>query len=548
MTFLPIVSRELRVASRRRWTYWGRFTACLLAILGATAVFLASDKTTPQYEIGAALFGTLATLIFIYIAFAGTQLTCDCLSTERREGTLGLLFLTDLRGYDVVLGKLAATSLTAAYSILAVLPVLAVPLVLGGVTHAEVWRVALVSANLLFFFLAVGMFSSSVCREDHRALALSIFISVATVMASPLIATWLDQTRHRIPLPDWFWGLPCPAFGCIAAFDGAYTRQIGWRAAFWWNAILTQLYSWFWLLLACRIVRHSWKESTAGPRRGKWRDRWRAFFEGSAAARAAVRRKLLAVNPFLWRAGRSRGARIAPWAFLAVAAALWFVSGKLFRNHHLLDEPNDLLCLAAVLFVLKVWVASEAGRCLGEDRRSGALELLLTTPLGAEEIVRGQRKALWRQFFGPMAFVLLLNCLFLHEALRHETDHENRQGFVIYYLLMAAFLVLDTYAMSWLSMRLALSGRKPIRVIMLSLWWTVFLPGLLSLGLIIVCVIRDEIGNFDFTPLMFGLIWGIPSLAADLIVIAAGRINILTRFRGEALGRAGTSRPARPAR
>ena len=29
--------------------------------------------------------------------------TADSLSAEKREGTLGLLFLTDLRGYDVVL-------------------------------------------------------------------------------------------------------------------------------------------------------------------------------------------------------------------------------------------------------------------------------------------------------------------------------------------------------------------------------------------------------------------------------------------------------------
>ncbi|HQU46125.1 MAG TPA: hypothetical protein PK867_25150, partial [Pirellulales bacterium] len=43
------------------------------------------------------------------------MLTADCISSERREGTLGLLFLTDLRGHDVVLGKLVVAGLGAFY-------------------------------------------------------------------------------------------------------------------------------------------------------------------------------------------------------------------------------------------------------------------------------------------------------------------------------------------------------------------------------------------------------------------------------------------------
>ena len=36
---------------------------------------------------------------------------------------LGLLFLTDLRGHDIVLGKLAATSLRAVFGLVAIVPV-----------------------------------------------------------------------------------------------------------------------------------------------------------------------------------------------------------------------------------------------------------------------------------------------------------------------------------------------------------------------------------------------------------------------------------------
>ena len=46
--------------------------------------------------------------------------------------------LTDLSGYDVVFGKLAATSLRSFCGLLAILPVLAIPLLLGSVTGKEV--------------------------------------------------------------------------------------------------------------------------------------------------------------------------------------------------------------------------------------------------------------------------------------------------------------------------------------------------------------------------------------------------------------------------
>src|SRR5206468_1737190 len=79
--------------------------------------------------------------------------------------------LTDLKGYDVVLGKLAATSLDAFYGLIAILPVLAIPLLLGGVSIEEFWRMSLVLTNALFFSLAAGIFVSSMSRGPRKAMA-----------------------------------------------------------------------------------------------------------------------------------------------------------------------------------------------------------------------------------------------------------------------------------------------------------------------------------------------------------------------------------------
>ena len=138
MTFLPVVDRELRLAARRRATYWTRllFAVVCAGIVGLVLMFAWAARGGTS-GIGSGLFLFLTLLALGFSAFTGVFLTADCLSEEKREGTIGLLFLTDLKGYDVVLGKLLATSVPAIYGVLAVFPVLAITLTMGGVTAAS---------------------------------------------------------------------------------------------------------------------------------------------------------------------------------------------------------------------------------------------------------------------------------------------------------------------------------------------------------------------------------------------------------------------------
>ena len=175
MTFLPIVGRELRVAARRRLTYWGRALFALLAIVIGVFVYLANYRSGPL-SFAERLFGTLIWLATFYCLFSGIGFTADSLSEEKREGTLGLLFLTDLRGYDVILGKLAATSMSGFYAILALFPMLAVPLLLGGVTVGEFWRVVLVLVLTALFSLAAAILVSALSRSRRKARAGAFFL------------------------------------------------------------------------------------------------------------------------------------------------------------------------------------------------------------------------------------------------------------------------------------------------------------------------------------------------------------------------------------
>src|SRR6266850_340199 len=190
MTFLPIVERELRLASRRRGTYWNRTLSALVAILVFACILLFSTHE-PTKEVGKTLFITLSSLFCFTSLLAGIRYSADCLSGEKREGTLGLLFLTDLRGYDVVLGKLAATSLNAIFGLLAIFPVMAVPLLMGGVTVHEFWRLVLVLVNALFFSLAAGVFVSSISRSARKAMAGTFLVILAVNALIPALGAYI---------------------------------------------------------------------------------------------------------------------------------------------------------------------------------------------------------------------------------------------------------------------------------------------------------------------------------------------------------------------
>src|SRR5215813_9790061 len=99
MTFLPIVERELRISSRKAGTYRVRwiFAGSVLAIW--FFLLATSSHSMPTHTRSRMLFAAVGVLAFTFSLFAGVFLTADCLSYERREGTLGLLFLTNLRGY-----------------------------------------------------------------------------------------------------------------------------------------------------------------------------------------------------------------------------------------------------------------------------------------------------------------------------------------------------------------------------------------------------------------------------------------------------------------
>jgi ABC-type transport system involved in cytochrome c biogenesis permease component len=475
MIFLPVVERELRTAARRRATYWGRLAAAVMGSAVAAWVLIAASDL--GIRTGALVFEVLSGVVFVYAALGGLLATADCISEEKRDGTLGLLFLTDLKGYDVVFGKLASTSVKIICGVLAVAPALAVSIVLGAVTGGEIVRVVLVAVNLLFFFLCVGLFASAVCRQDNRSLALAAILSVALMAGVPMVArlSFLHVTNPDVGF------ILSPAFGCFASFDLFFDKFP--HAWFWLNFLVTQILAWSLFFLSCRIVPRSWQDSTAG------KETRRRLVKVKRVRGTDERKEVLAVNVFLWRATQPGMHRAIVWFALLAVAVMWFAIDT-FLPLRRFDVGTDVVMLVVAGAILKAWLASEASATLSSDRRNAALELLLTTPLPEQEILKGQRLALWRQFAEPAAAVFLANMfLLMMEIIRlplRVSLSDDRNLFIGLHLIVGLSLLVDMLTMSWVAMWQGLIMRKPNNAAMLSIIKILLVPYALFFGFYIM--------------------------------------------------------------
>ena len=396
MTFLPIVDRELRVAARKRSTFWMRIIAALVAlVIGSGFLILATvGWGFGTVNLGKGLFATLTWLGLAAALSTGLFFTSDCLSEEKREGTLGFLFLTDLSGYDVVFGKLLATSLRGFYALLAVFPVLAITLLLGGVTGAQFWKTALALVNALFASLAAGLFVSAISRDSQRALAGTLLLLFVWVAAGPAMDGTFAAVKQRTFSP--IVSLSSPGYLFVMA--GAWGKT-----PFWHAFLINQALAWTFLGLACVLLPRTWQERAATGN-GNWVHWWKF---GGVNRRLMLRRRLIANNPVVWLIRRKRWQSLALWLFAIVLAA---ALAGIFAS----DKMGWIIwSYFGGLFTLGLYLsfALQSGRFFVEARRTGLLELMLATPLTGKQIVQGQWRALLRLFGPPVALYLAVHLI-----------------------------------------------------------------------------------------------------------------------------------------
>ena len=529
MSFLPIVERELREAARRHSTYAMRLFVAAAAILTGVFFYLANVRNPPQ-GIAQSIFLGLSVLALIYCLAAGRRSTADCLSQEKREGTLGLLFLTDLKGYDVVLGKLAATSLNGFFCLVAIFPVLAVPLLMGGITSGEFWRMVLVLLVTFLFSLAIGVFVSALSWNARRAMGanflLLLFLSASLPACAGAIAYF--SPTHQIVYELLY---PCPVFSFYLCSDASFKWQ---SERFWCSLGVIHGLTWLLVGWTSRLAPRCWQDQPSKAGQFRWRDRWEKLIFGDSRKRLRFRQRLLQINAFYWLAARARLKPLGVWVAL-LFVGLWWLFMRLVLGFKPVEESLSLTTVFILNLLLKLWIAVESVQRLAEDQKNGALELLLSTPLTVRDIVQGQLLSLRRQFLGPLLAVVAIELPLIWGASYHAFP--NGQAVLVPGIGGIMMLLADIAALIGVAILTALRARSPNHASVSTISRVLILPSVLwgALALLSRIWILSFGGDEPGWKFYFAL-WFILGVAADLAFGLPAWWQLRTRFRQLAAG------------
>ena len=399
MISLPIVERELGIASRNLGSWLSRWIIAIVAVCFG-GLWLGMAYSVGGMMKGDVFFAILAWACFVYCLLAGLWTTSDTLTREKTDGTLGLLFLTDLRGYDVVLVKMITASLKSFYGVLAVLPVLALPLLMGGVTNDQFWRTAGALLNILIFSLSMGMFFSALSLSSGRAVFWTFF-SLFSVTMLPLIHLWLGGTASALNFVSPGFAMAnasAPVIGTPAAGFSGHWAWLGSGLAV--SGMLLVLASW--------TISHRWRETKLRPQTPSLGERPDGDRLQSSAERQSA---ILNANPVGWLVWRVRSFRTSRRLLMALMITI----GLVLPGFVVLAGAgiDDLwIFMGSLVWVGSFWIRLEVARhavtTIHEAKASGALEQILVTSVDEKEFRRGHFAAMVRFWMWPVILLASL--------------------------------------------------------------------------------------------------------------------------------------------
>ena len=501
----PLVELELRAGARRPLFYWLRgLLALALGFQGYELLdrFVMAPPPAPGMPWvaapaaimnGAIVLRQMSWLLFLFTLLMGL-LSADSINRERREGTLGLLLLTDMTPGEIVWGKMLSCGLTSFLVLLGSVPALMFPVLAGGVTGSEAALIGLGLLNTLFVALAAGLWMSTVFRERRYAVAATLGL-VGALAFGPELLSGSCFGAAAVPFSR--------LFG-LAGWMTAARLPVLFKLPFVVWFIVMHVVGWVFLWRAAVTLAASWQDQPhTEVREPELAEGWAGEpsapppAEGPAAtpepATTLARASWLTdprpwdADPIRWRVERLGSVEGLIW--LAVALNFLAQFGTLGSILNFGAGPADTWGLVsfvgmAVISFSGGLIAWAGARFFQDTRRQQDLELLLTTPLGSRHILRGQWCVLRRALAWPLGVVLVLalpaGISLLYDVVN---GHHRELWSLLQPFLIAVNLALEAVALCWIGMWFGLHGRKTVTAVVGTVGLVQLLPLMLSVAL-----------------------------------------------------------------
>lgn len=237
-------------------------------------------------------------------------------------------------------------------------------------------------------------------------------------------------------------------------------------------------------------------------------------------------------NPIYWLSHRER---FAAWGPIIFAVVTFSVAAFFVWRYELSGEEAMVAFVAAFAvndFSLRIRVASAATARLAPDRQSGALEMLLSTPISVQEIVRGTWMAIRHRLLWTYVPLLLL---LTGGGMALVFLGEGRIPVVLFFAVLSIGDFITTgYVGMWTAMRVKkvqeASGSALARVLFAP-WvvWMLTMPVFYEVAPLRRWIDADDNGVMIWA----GIIW----VTSSVFAYRSARRNLALHFREAATDR-----------
>ena len=476
----PLLAKELTEAAARPRTYRLRviYAVLLYAVFGLMLPSWAWNAgSSPLMILGAGheMFEAILALQFIGIGLFLPGMMCGRITLEKERDSLVLLFLTDLRPWSIVLEKYLGGLVPMLTFLLLAMPLAALAYAFGGMTSTEL---ATGLYMLLLAALQVGALAlmfSAWCRTTVSAFLCTYLGGAAFYGVPPLLFEIAKEIgfhrRYKVPeLEDLCLSHIPPALYAMKS-DAGFVAVAESSAGILVSIVL------FLTFARIGLVRRAFvPPSNFFLRLFRRLDGWMHRANRLTGGRTLIRPggELPGDEPIAWRELSRKGlgqpqylVRILLAVEIPIVALCLFASVDLSGYANQSDTHSMLAAFVGTLAVLALSV--QAANAVVSERVQQTLELLLTTPLTAREIVLQKARAL-RRFIWVLAIPLLT--IFGMEAwAEYGFDAPYSKPDPIAAYIVCAVLTVAIYLplVSWLSLWIGLKMRTRFKAIMTAL-------------------------------------------------------------------------------
>lgn len=189
----PIVIREIRGRMRSARSFWllAGFLSAVAStmLLIYTASYLSNtNSATTNSDVGNTVFLTLIGTAMVVLLVLTAVMAASSIAGERERQTFDLLLTSQLSAGAIVVGKISATLAYGTLLLSAMTPLIAIPLLIGGVDVGQLCIMYAVTFTTMCAVTSCGVYWSSRTQSPLAAIGFSLATVFGVMFGLPILS------------------------------------------------------------------------------------------------------------------------------------------------------------------------------------------------------------------------------------------------------------------------------------------------------------------------------------------------------------------------